>query len=234
MTVVALNSSNSASEVASLVPPILKLRFGIKAEGLSTGQSASILDTRLFMRLQRDHQTLDIGQTEFDVTDNGALLSSDKAVKPITVLVRVAPETAKWIAKNVKTEYLDLSVTGSALCLVEPEHGLQWEPIRAENREAAFPLRIPLSDVLRLLQRRSPRGNHRRPTVDPFAVLKEHGEQGLRDRLDGESLETLRAIVQSLVLDPSRRSHKWVNRDKLIDLIVSRVASESERGKVFL
>jgi hypothetical protein len=234
MTVVVQDTSGSASEVASVVPPILKLRLGIRAEGLSAGQSASVLDTRLFMRLQRDHQTLDIGPTEFDVTDNGAVLSSDQTVKPIAVLVRIAPEAAKWIARNIKTEYFDLSVTGSALCLVEPEHGLHWEPIRGENREAAFALRIPVSSLPKLSRPRSPRVNRSRPTVDPFAVLKEHGEQGLRNRLNGESLEALRAIVRSFVLDPSRRSHKWVNRDKLIDLIVSRVASESERGKVFL
>jgi hypothetical protein len=234
MTVVVQDSSNSASEVASVVPPILKLRLGIRAEGLSTGQSVSVLDTRLFMRLQRDHQILDIGQTEFDVTDNGAVLSNDKMVKPIAVLVRIAPEAAKWIAKNMKTEYLDLSVTGSALCLVEPEHGLHWEPIRGENREAAFALRIPVSSLLKLSRQRGPPISRQRPTVDPFAILKEHGEQGLRDRLDDESLETLRAIVRGFVLDPSRRSHKWVSRDKLIDLIVSRVAGESERGKVFL
>jgi len=58
--------------------------------------------------------------------------------------------------------------------------------------------------------------------------------QGLRQRLESEGVETLRAIVRSYVLDPSRRSHKWTDKDRLVGLIVSRVTGESERGKVFL
>jgi hypothetical protein len=234
MMVVIRRPDEQASEVCSATPPILAFRFAIRTEGLTEGQKASILDTRMFIRLQQDHQTVDMGQTELDVSDNGQLPGEPSAKRTLTVLVRVAPESVKWIAKNVKAEYVDLTVSGSALCLIEPQHQLRWEPIHGEAGETPCKFRIPLAVISPLVKPRTYRGQRQRPSMDPFAILREQGAKGLRDRLNGESIETLRATVRSYVLDPSRRSHKWTNKDKLVELIVARVSGESERGKVFL
>jgi len=234
MKVVIRRHEEQPSEVSSSTPPILAFRFAIRAEGLSLGQTANILDTRMFIQVQADHQQVDLGQTELDVTENGSAPRNPDSEQTLKVLVRVAPESAKWIAKNVKAETVDVAVSGSALCLIEPEHALRWEPLRSDAGEAQYRFRIPSSAVRPSLGPRTRRVRRPRPSLDPFAVLREAGMQGLRQRLESEGVEMLRAVVRSYVLDPSRRSHKWSDKDRLVDLIVSRVTGESERGKVFL
>jgi hypothetical protein len=186
------------------------------------------------IRLRLDHQTVDMGQTELDVSTNGSLPGVANSEHTLRIFVRVAPESVRWIAKSVKAEYIDMAVSGSALCLIEPEHTLRWEPICGELGETQYKFSIPLSAVRPLIGPRTRRGQRQRPSLDPFVVLRETGAQGLRERLEAESVETLRSIVRSYVLDPSRRSHRWTDKDRLIELIASRALGESERGKVFL
>lgn len=68
---------------------------------------------------------------------------------------------------------------------------------------------------------------------DPFVVLREHGEVGLRTALEELDLAALRAIVRSHRLDPARISARWTARERVIGLIVTQVCGRANLGKAF-
>lgn len=68
---------------------------------------------------------------------------------------------------------------------------------------------------------------------DPFVLLRERGEAGLRAALDGLDLAALRAIVRDHRLDPARISARWTVRERVIELIVQQVRGRANLGKAF-
>lgn len=68
---------------------------------------------------------------------------------------------------------------------------------------------------------------------DPFVLLRERGEAGLRTALEGLDLAALRAIVRSHRLDPARISARWTARERVIELIVTQVRGRANHGKAF-
>lgn len=68
---------------------------------------------------------------------------------------------------------------------------------------------------------------------DPFVLLRERGEAGLRAALEGLDLVALRTIVRSHRLDPARISARWTARERVIDLIVTQVRGRANLGKAF-
>jgi len=71
------------------------------------------------------------------------------------------------------------------------------------------------------------------PPPDPFAVLREGGEAGLRARLGDLDLPALRQIVRRYRLDPARLSARWAARERVIELIVEQVRARSNLGRAF-
>ena len=71
------------------------------------------------------------------------------------------------------------------------------------------------------------------PLPDPFALLRERGEEQLRERLDALDLAALRQMVRAHRLDPARISARWSNRERLIALIVDQVRVRADHGKAF-
>ncbi|HEX6798270.1 MAG TPA: hypothetical protein VF116_11230 [Ktedonobacterales bacterium] len=68
---------------------------------------------------------------------------------------------------------------------------------------------------------------------DPFVLLRERGEAGLREALEGLDLAALRAIVRGHRLDPARISARWTARERVIELIVTQVRGRANLGKAF-
>lgn len=68
---------------------------------------------------------------------------------------------------------------------------------------------------------------------DPFVLLRERGEAGLRTALDNLDLAALRAIVRTHRLDPARVSARWTTRERVIELIVKQVRGRANLGKAF-
>lgn len=71
------------------------------------------------------------------------------------------------------------------------------------------------------------------PALDPFALLREHGEAGLRERLSHLELPALRAILRAHRLDPARIAARWTARERIADLIVEQVRARSSLGRAF-
>jgi hypothetical protein len=69
--------------------------------------------------------------------------------------------------------------------------------------------------------------------LDPYAVLREHGEAALRVRLGELDLASLRTIVRTHRFDPARLSARWTARERLIDLIAEQVGARSHLGRAF-
>jgi hypothetical protein len=68
---------------------------------------------------------------------------------------------------------------------------------------------------------------------DPFVVLRERGEAGLRSALEAMDLATLRQIVRAHRLDPARISARWTARERVVALIVDQVRAQASHGKAF-
>lgn len=68
---------------------------------------------------------------------------------------------------------------------------------------------------------------------DPFVLLRERGEAGLRSALEGLDLAVLRAIVRGHRLDPARISARWTARERIVELIVTQVRGRANLGKAF-
>lgn len=73
----------------------------------------------------------------------------------------------------------------------------------------------------------------RRETPNPFAVLRERGEAGLREVLASLEMPDLRQIVRAHRLDPARISARWTARDRVVALIVDQVRARASLGRAF-
>ena len=71
------------------------------------------------------------------------------------------------------------------------------------------------------------------PLPDPFALLRDQGADGLRERLDTLDLAALRQIIRAHRLDPARISARWTTRERLVALIVDQVRARADHGKAF-
>ena len=68
---------------------------------------------------------------------------------------------------------------------------------------------------------------------DPFVVLRERGEAGLRAALEAMDLTMLRQMVRAHRLDPARISARWTARERVVALIVDQVRAQACHGKAF-
>lgn len=66
-----------------------------------------------------------------------------------------------------------------------------------------------------------------------YQIFSNGGEKALREKLDPFDITVLRQIISQNSLDSSRLSRKWRKKEKLINLIVEKVAARSEKGNAF-
>jgi hypothetical protein len=71
------------------------------------------------------------------------------------------------------------------------------------------------------------------PPLDPFAILRQSDEQGLREALAALDLASLKAIVRAYRLDPARLSARWSAPERIIELIVEQATARLNHGRAF-
>jgi hypothetical protein len=71
------------------------------------------------------------------------------------------------------------------------------------------------------------------PPLDLFAVLRQSGEQGLREALVALDTASLKAIVRVYRLDPARISARWTAPERVIELIVEQALARLNHGRAF-
>jgi hypothetical protein len=92
-------------------------------------------------------------------------------------------------------------------------------------------LDLALGDLPKKVKGRSKRESTQIPDV--FTIFSQGGEEALRAILDPLELPVLKKVVSQHGLDPSKLAVKWQNKERLIQLVVDRVFSRSEKGKTF-
>jgi hypothetical protein len=93
----------------------------------------------------------------------------------------------------------------------QPPASARKKPVNGTKRQAATAFSLP----------------------DPFQVLRQHGENALRDQLARLDLASLRQIVRAHRLDPARISARWTATDRVITLIVDQVRARANLGRAF-
>lgn len=114
---------------------------------------------------------------------------------------------------------------GSAVAAVLTESGLLTLPPASRGRGSAS------SGARATAQAAFPEGAA--PGMDPFAVRRQRGEDGLRTALDELDVTALHQLVRAHRLDPARVSSRWTNRQRLIALIIDQVRARADHGKAF-
>jgi len=71
------------------------------------------------------------------------------------------------------------------------------------------------------------------PPLDPFAVLRQSGAQGLHEALASVDIGSLKAIVRAHRLDPARISARWTTPERIIELIVEQAQARLNHGRAF-
>ena len=96
--------------------------------------------------------------------------------------------------------------------------------------------RVPARATARMTKAASAAGKPPREQHDvpnPFTVLRERGETGLREALTSLELPELRQIVRTHRLDPARISARWTTQDRVVTLIVDQVRARANLGRAF-
>lgn len=105
------------------------------------------------------------------------------------------------------------------------------------NRNPAFAAR--LDQVLAELperksaRRKAPKAQAS-PPPDLHGELQARGEQEFRHWLREQPADTLRASIRAHDLDPTRRTAKWKEAEKLADFISDALQARLARGSAFL
>jgi len=84
-----------------------------------------------------------------------------------------------------------------------------------------------------LLEERTIQSPKPRELFDPFKILNEEGEEGLKKRIDRMSVAQLKRLIQENRLDSSGLSNKWRDRKRLADLALQRLRNRHVHGDVF-
>lgn len=74
----------------------------------------------------------------------------------------------------------------------------------------------------------------RHTSIDPFEILREHGEAGLGSWLVSQEPLILRTIIKTYTLDPGKKTSGWRERERLAEFILERMRQRIQQGRVFL
>lgn len=68
---------------------------------------------------------------------------------------------------------------------------------------------------------------------DVFEIYAQGGEKALQQKLEHLDISTLKRVISTHGFDPSKLAEKWRNKERLLNLILDRVAARSDKGKTF-
>jgi len=72
------------------------------------------------------------------------------------------------------------------------------------------------------------------PTLDLHAEIKTRGEEEFRHWLRDQPLQILRASIRSNDLDPTRKTARWKDAEKVADFITDAMRARLARGSAFM
>jgi hypothetical protein len=101
-----------------------------------------------------------------------------------------------------------------------------------ENPNILADLDFELEDIPTIRQKKK-KEESASADLNIYQMFSNSGEFGLREELNSLDVEILRQIISCNSLDSSKLSRKWRKKDRLINLIVEKVAIRNEKGKSF-
>lgn len=69
--------------------------------------------------------------------------------------------------------------------------------------------------------------------LDPVAVIQTDGDGGLRQKLQGMTLDQLRDVVSEHGMDKSHLVMKWTKPERVIEHILATAAARARKGDAF-
>lgn len=72
------------------------------------------------------------------------------------------------------------------------------------------------------------------PQIDVHSEWKARGESEFRIWLRDQPLATIRAVIRAQDLDPTRRTAKWKDAEKLADYVTDSLRARASRGSAFI
>ena len=82
-------------------------------------------------------------------------------------------------------------------------------------------------------QRRTSKSRRAPGVLDPYVVLTETGPAGLDAALKSLDVDQLKDIIAEHGMDPAKLAMKWRKSDRLVEHIMSFVASRDRKGDAF-
>lgn len=113
------------------------------------------------------------------------------------------------------------------VALLEEEAGRN--PAFAERLE-----KITAELPAKAVRKATPKPKPTASVPDVLAELQARGLEEFRFWLRGLDLATLKAVVKANGFDPGKRSARWRDADKFIDLIAEQAEARLKRGTAFL
>jgi hypothetical protein len=138
----------------------------------------------------------------------GAKRSKSESTGNATPETQALVETLRAVASQIETD-----PTLATRLMAGPA-------MKAEPGDTAQPTPRPAREVVA-------------PPLDPFAVLRQSGEQGLREALIALDIASLKAIVRAYRFDPARISARWTAPGRIIELIVEQAMARLNHGRAF-
>jgi len=78
-----------------------------------------------------------------------------------------------------------------------------------------------------------PRARRALAVLDPVAVIQRDGDGGLRQKLQGMTLDQLRDIVSEHGMDKSHLVMKWAKPERVIEHILATASARARKGDAF-
>lgn len=105
----------------------------------------------------------------------------------------------------------------------------------ARNPEFAIEVETLLSALPeRRLTRVPPQKREKPVALDVHAEWSSRGEAEFRLWIKDQSIPALRAVISSEDIDPTRRTAKWKDAEKLAEFIADGLSARSSRGSAFM
>jgi hypothetical protein len=107
------------------------------------------------------------------------------------------------------------------------------DPVLAERALRRLHADPKLAELVQMPPGLKRTGRRAPAQLDPFKILADTGESGLRTRLESLDLEELRDIVAQFGMDPRRLVMKWKDLIRVREHIVVTTAQRSRKGDAF-
>ena len=158
-------------------------------------------------------------------------VSNDESNRGLPGNTAASVEDAASVLLHLAEQRSGLATSLARLVSVLGTEAMRSRQFANALESALTPAGEPADQPHREQSRRT--GRRQAGPVDPFTIYASEGEASLRAVLANLDLEQLRDIVAEHGMDHDKLAMKWKTPSRLIDRIVEKVASRTNKGSAF-